>query len=213
MPGQVCNDGQAQGACYDWKMLTRGQVAKRLGKSIATVRRMEGRALHPKRNQKGVLRFDPAEVERVVRQPLRVGVGQSRQNTARQSPWFESQLSSRHDEDEDFDAEEQARQEPREAIESRFKEHEQRAIEGHTRRAAEEAVRQEFARREREDGERRCAEQIRGEQQRREADAAQDLDTKTELLFFLEMRSDREVRRLMRDPEFAAIVDAVLGTE
>jgi hypothetical protein len=194
-------------------MLTRGQVAKRLGKSIATVRRMEGRALHPKRDQKGVLRFDPAEVESVVRQPSRPGVEQPRQNSGRQSRWFELELSSRHDEDEDCDVEEQAREELGEAEEARSKELERRAIEGHTRKAAEEAVRQEFARREREEDERRRAEQIRGEQQLREADAAQDLAAKTDLLFFLETRSDREVRRLMRDPEFAAIVDAVLGTE
>jgi hypothetical protein len=213
MPGQGCNHGQAPCACYHWKMLTRGQVAKRLGKSIATVRRMEGRALHPKRDQKGVLRFDPAEVERVVRQPLRPGVGQPRQNSARQSRWFASELSSRRDEDEDCDVEERAKEEQEGAEEPRFKEDEQRAIEGHTRRAAEDAVRQEFDRREREDDGRRRDEQSRGEQQRREADAAQDLATKTELLFFLEMRSDREVRRLMRDPEFAAIVNAVVGTE
>jgi hypothetical protein len=213
MPGQGSTDGQAACACYDWTMLTRGQVAKRLGKSIATVRRMEGRALHPKRDQKGVLRFNPAEVERVVREPLRVGVGQPREGTARQSRWFESELSARRDEDEDCDIEERMSEEQREGEESRFKEQERRAVEGRARCAAEEIVRQEFARCQREDDERRRAEQIRGEQQRREADADQNLATRTELLFFLEMRSDREVRRLMRDPEFAAIVDALLGTE
>lgn len=48
-------------------MLTRSQVARRLGKSIATVRRMEGVALHPQRDARGVQRFDPHEVERVAR--------------------------------------------------------------------------------------------------------------------------------------------------
>ena len=48
-------------------MMTRGQVARRLGKSIATVRRLEGTQLHPRRDASGVLRFDPNEVERVAR--------------------------------------------------------------------------------------------------------------------------------------------------
>jgi hypothetical protein len=41
-------------------------VAKRLGKSIATVRRMEGVELHPMRDTRGVNRFDPDEVERLA---------------------------------------------------------------------------------------------------------------------------------------------------
>ncbi len=47
-------------------MMTRSQVAKRLGKSIATVRRMEGVELFPTRDGRGVFRFDPAEVEAVA---------------------------------------------------------------------------------------------------------------------------------------------------
>ncbi len=47
-------------------MLTRSAVAKRLGKSIATVRRMEGVELHPVRDERGVNLFDPAEVEQVA---------------------------------------------------------------------------------------------------------------------------------------------------
>lgn len=47
-------------------MLTRGGVAKRLGKSIATVRRMEGVELHPVRDERGVHRFDPDEVEQIA---------------------------------------------------------------------------------------------------------------------------------------------------
>src|SRR5688572_24278603 len=46
-------------------MLTRSQVATMLGKSIATVRRMEGHELHPKRNRAGVHLFDPDEVRAV----------------------------------------------------------------------------------------------------------------------------------------------------
>jgi len=54
-------------ACRLWCMLTRSGVAKRLGKSIATVRRMEGVELFPRRDERGVCRFDPDEVERVAR--------------------------------------------------------------------------------------------------------------------------------------------------
>jgi hypothetical protein len=43
--------------------MTRKQVARRLGKSIATVRRIEGMLLHPARDERGVHRFDPDEVE------------------------------------------------------------------------------------------------------------------------------------------------------
>jgi hypothetical protein len=49
--------------------LTRAEVAKRLGKSIATVRRLEYRVLYPERDERGVLRFDEADVERARRDP------------------------------------------------------------------------------------------------------------------------------------------------
>ncbi len=48
-------------------MLTRAGVAKRLGKCVATVRRMEGVELHPTKNHRGVNLFDPDEVEEVAR--------------------------------------------------------------------------------------------------------------------------------------------------
>lgn len=189
-------------------MLTRGQVAKRLGKSIATVRRMEGGALHPKQDLNGIFRFDPTEVERVLRQPSRASVQPA---ISRRSEWFETAVAIR-DHSYEISAIEGGGEE-RGREEGRLKAEERRAIEESVCRATEQTVRQEFARRAQEDDERRRDEQSRGEQERREADAAQDLATKTELLSFLEMRSDREVRRLMRDPEFAAIVVAVLGTE
>jgi len=44
-------------------MLTRAGVAKRLGRSLATVRRMEGTELHPSVDDRGVHRFDPDEVD------------------------------------------------------------------------------------------------------------------------------------------------------
>ncbi len=46
--------------------MTRSDVAKRLGKSIATVRRMEGDKLHPSIDKNRVRHFDPAEVERIA---------------------------------------------------------------------------------------------------------------------------------------------------
>jgi hypothetical protein len=45
--------------------LTRTQVAKRLGVSVATVRRMEGKELHPTKDENGVRLFEPAEVESI----------------------------------------------------------------------------------------------------------------------------------------------------
>lgn len=46
--------------------MTRGQVARRLGKSIATVRRLEGVLLNPVQDELGVWHFDDAEVDRLA---------------------------------------------------------------------------------------------------------------------------------------------------
>jgi hypothetical protein len=64
----------------EW-MLTRTQVARRLGKSIATVRRLEGRALHPARGEHDVRLFDISEVDRLKRDPKRLA-------QFAKSPWF-----------------------------------------------------------------------------------------------------------------------------
>lgn len=48
--------------------LTRAEVAKALGCSIPTVRRMEGTTLHPLQDADGVHRFAPLEVLQVVRE-------------------------------------------------------------------------------------------------------------------------------------------------
>jgi hypothetical protein len=48
------------------KLLTRGQVARRLDVSIATVRRLEGTVLHPRTDEDGVRLFEAQEVERVA---------------------------------------------------------------------------------------------------------------------------------------------------
>ena len=68
--------------------LTRIQVARRLGKSIATVRRLEGRVLFPHRDWRGVHRFDEWEVERLQRNPDRL------KQHAR-SRWFQRALEGR----------------------------------------------------------------------------------------------------------------------
>jgi hypothetical protein len=47
-------------------LLTRAQVARRLGISLSSVRRMEGERLHPTVGADGVRRFDPAEVASVA---------------------------------------------------------------------------------------------------------------------------------------------------
>jgi hypothetical protein len=47
-------------------MLTRAQVARRLGKSIATIRRLEGTHLFPSRDSRGVNQFHEDEVERFI---------------------------------------------------------------------------------------------------------------------------------------------------
>ena len=67
--------------------LTRSQVARRLGKSVATVRRLESRVLHPKRGRSGAWLFDSDDVERLARCPeLTRGRGRSK--------WFERRLDA-----------------------------------------------------------------------------------------------------------------------
>jgi hypothetical protein len=63
--------------------LTRTQVARRLGKSVATVRRLEGCVLFPSLDWRGVHRFDDWEVEQLRENPERAH-GYAR------SEWFES---------------------------------------------------------------------------------------------------------------------------
>ena len=65
--------------------LTRAEVAKRLGKSIATVRRLEYRVLFPSRDPRGVLRFEESDVERARRDPASLRV-------FGRSLWFEDKV-------------------------------------------------------------------------------------------------------------------------
>lgn len=54
-------------------MLTRTQVARRLGRSLATVRRAEGKTLHPTVDGRGTHRFDPVEVDALAERLLETG--------------------------------------------------------------------------------------------------------------------------------------------
>lgn len=71
-------------------MLTRAQVARRLGRSIATVRRLEGSVLHPTRDHRGVYRFDDAEVAKLARD-RRLSPREGDGASAR-SGWFEENV-------------------------------------------------------------------------------------------------------------------------
>ncbi len=44
-------------------MLTRSEVARRLGRSVTTVRRIEGELLFPEVDERGIYRFDEASVD------------------------------------------------------------------------------------------------------------------------------------------------------
>jgi len=65
----VCRVSDANGTAP----LTRGRVAALLGVSTSSVRRMEGRHLHPTTGPDGVRLFDAAEVEAVARTRARRG--------------------------------------------------------------------------------------------------------------------------------------------
>lgn len=56
-------------------MLTRSQVAARLGRSLATIRRLEGKELHPEKDGRGVNRFDAEEVQEVAQRLATSGTG------------------------------------------------------------------------------------------------------------------------------------------
>lgn len=65
--------------------LTRAEVARQLGKSIATVRRLEYRVLFPSRDARGILRFEESEVDRARRDPASLRV-------FGRSQWFEDKV-------------------------------------------------------------------------------------------------------------------------
>ncbi len=165
--------------CYMFRMMTRGEVARRLGKSIATVRRMEGSVLHPRRDEQGVLRFSSEEVERVAR-GMRGGTPGALPPSALRSAWFDSD-----DEEETLDPEE---------IEHRERMRKREAESN----AAAEAQRLERLRAEQED-ERRAAEELYERQSR-------TVRQLTDLCELIDSCSARELRMLSRDPEFSSLM-------
>jgi hypothetical protein len=58
--------------------LTRSQVAKRIGRSVSSVRRMEFTALNPVADERGVFRFDADEVEALAKQLRQTAPSQRR---------------------------------------------------------------------------------------------------------------------------------------
>jgi transposase-like protein len=66
-------------------LLTRRAVARRLGKSVAAIRAIEGALLHPSQGPNGVRLFDADEVERLAGRPLGVNA---------HSKWFRMRLNA-----------------------------------------------------------------------------------------------------------------------
>lgn len=69
----------SQQAPADARTLTRAEVAKALGCSVASVRRMEGTTLHPTQDAEGIHRFDPLEVIHLLRDRSAAAVDPSRE--------------------------------------------------------------------------------------------------------------------------------------
>jgi len=159
-------------------MLTRGQVAKRLGKSIATVRRLEGRELHPRRDAKGVLRFDRDEVE---------AVAEGSAGDPGRSDWLEDELEAR----------ERAEQTARVASDRLIIT--PADLEERVRVAAAKVVHGEFARRDQELLRREAERAVR---ERAEAHAAG-----LEVVAMLESCTEEELAVLAEDPEFSVLLD------
>jgi len=72
-------------------MLTRSAVAKKLGRSLATVRRLEGKELFPWCDNRGVHWFDEADVERVAARLARGAV------PAAQGAWLRKRRRHSHE--------------------------------------------------------------------------------------------------------------------
>jgi hypothetical protein len=67
IPNATCGPHGMPGHAVLPLAMTRKQVADRLGRSLATVRRLEGTLLHPHRDVRGVHHFDREEVEALAR--------------------------------------------------------------------------------------------------------------------------------------------------
>ena len=70
-------------------VMTRKQVADRLGRSIATVRRLEVTLLHPHRDARGVHHFDRNEVEQLARDlnSGRISLGRNQASSTGDGDW------------------------------------------------------------------------------------------------------------------------------
>jgi len=169
-----------------FSMLTRGQVAKRLGKSIATVRRMEGRELHPRRDAGGVFRFDSVEVDALLH-------GDTDQQIAGRRIWLDVELGAREGQQAEAGGSNDARAVSAEDFEARV------------RAAVERVVREEFTRR---DGE-----QARRKAERQEREQAEALAACSELLALLESSSESELAALAEDPEFTTLLDELSAAD
>jgi hypothetical protein len=171
-------------------MLTRSQVAAVLGKSIATVRRMEGVELHPKVNRAGVHIFDPDEVA-AVRAEQRTASDNHRTGTGHRRHWL----------DEPVRAEQEAS--PRDSDVSAPLNAER--LEQLLRTALADGAKQE---RERMESEQRRQREAERERTAREDAAAQALaSARAEALEFVSGLSARDFRRLARDPEFIQLLE------
>lgn len=96
LPGQALGGiGHPPGGAYTCRMLTRSGVARVLGKSIATVRRLEGTDLHPERDSNGVWLFDVGEVQGVARDRRRDSRANARSSSPAQSAWFSRVMRQR----------------------------------------------------------------------------------------------------------------------
>jgi hypothetical protein len=138
---------RAHAAAYEtWK---RAQGAKRLGKSVATVRRLEGVELFPTLDEDGTHRFDPAEVELLAAKMDRAPPSHS--------SWLRAELARRAEEEADerehatrltrqraeADAFHRSLAEQRACEDRDQREHQRRALE--QARAQVESVRQDLA--------------------------------------------------------------------
>lgn len=187
-------------------MITRAQVARRLGRSIATVRRLEGSVLHPSRDVDGVYRFDASEVDRVVAEraarpvPIRVEERLPDEAEAAQSAWFRERREDWGDEgfDESLGGLEPVEVEPRDRGED---------TEVASREEELVQLRERLGEVERELSERKVSAEEKA-QRAVLSDARERELMARDLMAQVEALSDRQLQRL--GPETLALVASVL---
>jgi hypothetical protein len=171
-------------------MMTRTDVARRIGKSVATVRRLEGVELHPIVDEDGVHLFDEAEVERLANRLS--GAPQSHEREVPRahamSPWLKGELVRRAQEDA----------EDRE----------------HAARLAAQQVELEAFRRRREEEEERRRRHLEREEQSRHDRLAERVDSiRHDIVRQLESATPRELRRMQSDAELMRDLETILGED